>query len=346
MRPMISVAATTGLLQAIASAGANPDRVLLAVDLDRAVLSNAEGFIPCSVFARLLEEASRATGDPCFGLHFGERFNVKNIGPLTYVVLNSPTIAAADEHVARYLKLYNQAAKVFFTVEEQRAYLQYVLIDLGIAAPRQQNEYSMVIRLNTIRMMVGSQWAPLEVRFAHEAPKQISEHLRIFGAPVLFGYATNTFVVERDFLERQIPAADQQLYRIMTRYLDRVLAEIPQEDAVLASLRRAVAESMREGDPTLARVAKKMAMSPRTLQRQLKEQGSEFKQLVADTRRRFALSYLKNRKNTLTEIAFLLGYSEASAFNRAFKRWTGATPLAYRGEAAPAVTPRASVEVG
>jgi AraC-like DNA-binding protein len=345
MRPMISVAATTGLLEAIGSAGANPDQVLRALDLDRAVLSNAEGFIPCSTFARLLEEAARATGDPCFGLHFGERFNLKNIGPLTYVVLNSPTIAVADEHVARYLKLYNQAAKVFFTVDEQRAYLQYVLQNLGIDAPRQENEYSMVIRLNTIRMMVGSQWAPLEVRFAHAAPQQISEHLRIFGAPVLFGYSTNAFVIDREFLERQIPAADERLYQIMRRYLERVLEEIPQEDEVLASVRRAVAESMREGHPGLTRVAQKMAMSPRTLQRQLKQQGMDFKKLVADTRRRFALSYLRNRRNTLTEIAFLLGYSEVSAFNRAFKRWTGTTPLAHRGQAVPTGAPQASVEV-
>jgi AraC-like DNA-binding protein len=343
---MISVAATTGLIEAIGSAGADPDQVLRALELDRAVLSNAEGFIPCSTFARLLEEAARATGDPCFGLRYGERFNVKNIGPLAYVVLNSPTVARADEHVARYLKLYNQAAKVFFTVEEQRAYLQYVLVDLGLETPRQQNEYSMAIRLNTIRMMVGSQWAPLEVRFAHEAPEQISEHLRIFRAPVLFGYPANAFVIEREFLERQIPAADQRLYQIMKRYLERVLAEIPQEDGVLASVRRAIAESMREGDPNLTRVAKKMAMSPRTLQRQLKEQGMEFKQLVDDTRRRFALSYLKNRRNTLTEIAFLLGYSEASAFNRAFKRWTGSTPLTYRSQDTPTVAPRAPVEVG
>ena len=132
----------------------------------------------------------------------------------------------------------------------------------------------------------------------------------------------------------------------MRRYLEQVLAEIPQEDGVLVSVRRAVAESMREGDPNLARVAKKMAMSPRTLQRQLKEQGMEFKKLVDDTRQRFAQSYLRNRRNTLTEIAFLLGYSDVSAFNRAFKRWTGSTPLAYRGQNASAIPPRPSVEVG
>src|SRR4029077_11650821 len=128
-----------------------------------------------------------------------------------YVVLNSPTIAVADEHVARYFKLYNQAAKVFFTVEEQRAYLQHGLVDLGVAVRRQQNEYSMVIRLNTIRMMVGSQWAPLEVRFAHAAPEQISEHLRLFRAPFWFGYSINFFFTEGNFLDRKVPAADERL---------------------------------------------------------------------------------------------------------------------------------------
>jgi AraC-like DNA-binding protein len=344
VKPMISVAAASGLLEAISAAGADPDQVLRSLELDCSVLSNTEKFIPCSVFARILEEAARLTGDHCFGLHFGEHFNPKNIGALTYVVLNSPTIAVADEQVARYLKLYNQAAKVSSTVEGERAYLHYVLCDLGIESPRQQNEYSMAIRLNTIRMMVGSQWTPLEVQFAHQAPVEISEHQRIFGAPVLFGYPTNNLVIESEFLTRQVPAADQRLYRIMKRYLEQILEEMPQDDGVLTSVRRAIAESMRDGDPSLARVAKKMSISPRTLQRQMKEHAIKFKDLVEDTRRRFAVSYLKDRRNTLTEIAFLLGYSEASAFNRAFKRWTGSTPLAHRREAARAGMPGETLE--
>jgi AraC-like DNA-binding protein len=330
MRPAISVAAATGLSEAISAAGADPDPVLRSVGLHPSVLSNAEKFIPCSIFARLLEEAARAASDNYFGLHFGERFNPKNIGPLTYIVLNSPTVGVADQHVARFLKLYNQAAKTSSSITGDYALMEYVLCDLGIGVPRHQNEYSMVVRLNTIRMMVGSQWTPVEVQFAHEAPEQTAEHERIFGAPVLFGYATNNLVVEREFLERQIPAADPRLYEIMRQYLEEVLEEMPQLDDLLTSVRRAIAETLRDGEPALARVAKKMAMSPRTLQRQLNERGIRFKNFLDDTRRRFAQSYLKDRKNTLTEVAFLLGYSEASAFNRAFKRWTGATPLAYR----------------
>ena len=338
---MISVAAMTGLLEAIRDAGADPDQVLRTFEVEPSVLANAEGFIPCAVFARILEEAARATGDDCFGLHFGERFNPKNIGPLAYAVLNSPTVGEADAQVARYIRLYNQSGQASVIIEGQRAYMRYVLTGLDIPTARQQNEYGMAVRLNAIRAMMGSQWAPLEVQFAHEAPADISEHQRIFSAPVLFGYPTNNFVVEREFLERQVPAADRRLFGIMKRYLQRVLEEMPQEDDGLSSVRRAVAESLRDGEPSLARVAKKLAMSPRTLQRQLNEQGVKFKNLVNDTRRRFALIYLKDRRNSLTEIAFLLGYSDASAFNRAFKRWTSLAPSAYRAQAASGISPAA-----
>ena len=183
---------------------------------------------------------------------------------------------------------------------------------------------------NMLRIIAGSHWAPREVQFAHEAPARTSEHLRVFVAPVLFGCASNALVMDREFVERQVPAADPRLYRILKQQAERVLREMPRESDLLAAVRRAIAESMREGDLKLARVIKKISMSPRTLERRLKEDGVVFKKLVDDTRRRFALNYLTDRKRTLTEIAFLLGYSEVSAFNRAFKRWTGSTPLDHR----------------
>jgi AraC-like DNA-binding protein len=314
----------------ISAAGANPDEILRVLGLDRSVFSESEGFIASAAFARLLEEAARATADDCFGLHFGERYNPKNIGPLVYAVLNSPTIGAGIVNVERYLHVFNQAAKWFFTVEGNHGYVRFLLTDLGIDSLRQSHEHGMAVMFNTVRMMVGSHWTPEEVQFAHEAPAQTSEHLRVFRCPVLFGCESNALVIEHNFLERQVPAADQRLYRIVKGYLEHVWNEMPREDGLVSSIRKGVTESMKDGDPKLTLVAKKMAMSPRTLQRRLKEYGVDFKNLVGDTRRRCALDYLRNRKNTLTEIAFLLGYSELSAFNRAFKRWTGSTPLDYR----------------
>ena len=332
-RPMISVAAATGLLEAIAARGRDPDQILRKFGIDRSAFSDPEGFIPSSIFGGVLEEAAEATADDCFGLHLGENYNPRNIGPVAYVVLNSPTVRAGIENIERYLHVYNEAAKWFFTAEGNRGYIRYLLTDLGINSLRQSNEHEMTIAINTLRMMVGSQWAPKEIQFAHEAPEQTSEHLRIFHAPVSFGCKTNAIVTDLHFVEREVPAADQRLYQILKRYLDHVLGKMPREDCLLASVRRATAETMRDGELRLVRVAKQMAMSARTLQRQLKERGVDFKHLADDTRQRFAMNYLKDRRNTLTEVAFLLGYSELSAFNRAFKRWTGSTPLDYRRSA-------------
>jgi len=327
---MISIAATTGLLDAVTSAGGNPDQILGRLGVERSLLAKSEGSIPCAVFAGILKEAARFTGDDCFGLHFGEQFNPKNIGPLAYVALNSPTVAAGIQNVERYLHVYDSSAKWFFTAEGSRGYIRYLLTDLGIEPLRQSNEHGMTMIVNTLRMMVGSHWSPQEVQFVDDAPEQTSEHHRIFRAPVLFGCETNALVIELSFAERAVPAADQRLYQIMTQYLDQVLSEIPREDGLFASIRKAIAESMRDGDPKLARVAKKLALGPRTLQRRLKDYGFDFKKLVEDTRQRFAMNYLKDRKNSLTEVAFLLGYSELSAFNRAVKSWTGSTPLDYQ----------------
>jgi AraC-like DNA-binding protein len=332
-RPMISLAAATGLFEAIAARGGNPDQILRKFGIDRSAFSEPEGFIPSSVFAGVLEEAAEATADACFGLHLGEHYNPRNIGPVAYVVLNSPTVRAGIENIERYLHVYNEAAKWFFTSEGNRGYIRYLLTDLGIKSLRHSNEHEMTIAFNTLRMMVGSQWAPKEIQFAHEAPEQTSEHLRIFHAPVSFGCKTNAIVTDLHFVEREVLAADQRLYQILKRYLDHVLGKMPREDCLLASVRRATAETMRDGELRLVRVAKQMAMSARTLQRQLKERGVDFKHLADDTRQRFAMNYLKDRRNTLTEVAFLLGYSELSAFNRAFKRWTGSTPLDYRRSA-------------
>jgi Arabinose-binding domain of AraC transcription regulator, N-term len=264
-RPTISLTVATGLIEAVVAAGANPDEVLRAVGLDRSALSSPRGFIACADFTRLLEAASQFTGDDDFGLRFGEHYQPKNIGPLAYVVLNSPTFAMALENVGRYLRAHNDGLRASFTQEDKWARLELQLVEPAIEIPRQHNEYGMAVVLGMIRLMAGTQWAPSEVQFAHPAPRDTAEHIRVFRSPVSFSRATNAFLMEREFVDRPVPAADARLYPILQRYLDRVLDEIPREDELLASVRKAVGESMRDGDPTLAKVARKIALSPRTL---------------------------------------------------------------------------------
>jgi AraC-like DNA-binding protein len=327
---MISSAAAAGLTDAIEAAGRDPDEILRAVGLDRAAVADRHGFIPSAAFTLALEEAARVTGDECFGLHFGERYHPKDIGALAYVVLNSPTIAVAFENVARYLRIYNEAAAVSFVQSEKNAFLQHRLRDVPLQRRRQHEECALTVALGTIRMMAGSEWRPLEVRFEHEPPARTNEHARIFGAPVLFGGEGNVMVIEREFCDREVPTADCRLYPILEEYLERQLENSPTEDRFVVAVQHAVANSMKDGEPKLPDVARTIGVSVRTLQRRLGESGVDYKGLVDDIRHRLALRYLKDRKHTLSEVAYLLGYSEISAFSRAFRRWTGSTPSDHR----------------
>jgi AraC-like DNA-binding protein len=327
---MISSAAAAGLTDAIEAAGRDPDEILRAVGLDRAAVADRHGFIPSAAFTLALEEAARVTGDECFGLHFGERYHPKDIGALAYVVLNSPTIAVAFENVARYLRIYNEAAAVSFVQSEKNAFLQHRLRDVPLQRRRQHEECALTVALGTIRMMAGSEWRPIEVRFEHEPPARTNEHARIFGAPVLFGGDGNVMVIEREFCDREVPMADRRLYPILEEYLERQLENSPTEDRFVVAVQHAIANSMKDGEPKLPDVARTIGVSVRTLQRRLSESGVDYKGLVDDIRHRLALRYLKDRKHTLSEVAYLLGYSEISAFSRAFRRWTGSTPSDHR----------------
>jgi AraC-like DNA-binding protein len=327
---MISLAAATNLLHRIAEAGGSPDEVLRAVGIPRSAFSGLDGFIASAAFSRVLEEAARRTGDGFFGLHFGERFDPADLGALHYVVSNSPTFADAIANIVRYIHVHNRGANVWWYVEGRRGYLCYKLTAAGTDSQRQRNEFSMAVSVKGFRMLAGTPWSPSQIQFMHPAPDDAAELSRVFGCGVAFGHSFNAMVFECDLLERVVPSADAKLYPILKEHVERVLSEIPMSDDVLRAVSRAIAESLGDGRPNLERIGKRLGISSRTLERRLNEHGVVFRNLVSDIRCRLALDHLKRRTLTLAEIAFLLGYSEVSAFNRAFKRWCGSTPSQYR----------------
>jgi AraC-like DNA-binding protein len=279
----------------------------------------------------VLEEAARESGDSCFGLHFGEQFEPKDLGALTYVVLNSPTVGAAMQDAIRYVRIHNRGATMWLAAEGQRAYLRYTLGGSEeIHSRHHHNEFSMAVAMKVLRVIAGPQWIPHEVQFAHRAPNETSEHVRVFGCECRFACPFNAIVFEEDLLERPVAIADVRLYRILKQHVEHVLTDTPAGNDLHTAVRRTIAERMAQGPPNLTHVARALSMSPRTLERRLREHGLAFKEVVSEMRRALAFQYLADGDRILAEIAFLLGYSEVSAFNRAFKRWTGSSPSQYR----------------
>jgi len=174
----------------------------------------------------------------------------------------------------------------------------------------------------------------LECWLMHAAPDDPGEYARTFApARVRFGARCSGFVFDRVHLEQPLSSSDPKLQEVVRQLAERMLAELPATDTVTDRLRRMLARELPQGDPSAARVASALRMSQRTLCRRLEEEGTTYRELLDDLRRQLAMQYLARRDLSVSEVAFLLGFSQAAAFHRAFKRWTGRTPLEHRRQA-------------
>jgi AraC-like DNA-binding protein len=171
---------------------------------------------------------------------------------------------------------------------------------------------------------------PLEVRFPHSAPDDISEHQQLFGCKLQFGWERTELVFAREFLNTPLVKADPALQAILEAQVVDLIRKLPKGEATTDAVRRHLASELGKGQPTLEQIAARLHMSSRTLRRHLDEEGTSFRQILSEVRRELASRHLSEGRLAIGEIAFLLGFSEPSAFHRAFKHWTGHAPHAYR----------------
>jgi AraC-like DNA-binding protein len=180
------------------------------------------------------------------------------------------------------------------------------------------------------RHVTGGPPPVLEVCLPRSPPSDLGEHRRLLGGPFRWEGPSVRFTFDAALLDVPMRGADQTLGVVLDRHLEEQAAQLPAGDDLLTSIRGALAEDLADGAPDLDHVARRLAMSRRTLQRALRREGTSFQRLVDDTRREVALARLRDPRLTLSELAFLVGFSELSAFDRAFRRWTGQSPRAYR----------------
>jgi AraC-like DNA-binding protein len=317
-----------GVLDAVAARGGVPGRVLAAAGLTADDLADGDRLLDLDRMMALYEAAARETGDDAFGLHLGTTYDFASIGPLAYAVLNAPTVGVAVENLARYGRAFVPGGAVTLDRDGADVVLSYALDVADFETCRQHVEGAAVVNLRVLRRLIGPDWQARCVRFGHAEPTDTSEHRRLLGIPMRFRQpVAMALVFDAGALDRVVPDADRRLLPIVERHLQELL---PQRPSMLDDVRHAIAEALCDGAPTIRVVAKRLGTSVRTLQRRLGAEGGVFTTLVEDVRRDVAMRYLADGKANLTDIAFLTGYSELSAFGRAFRRWTGSTPLAVR----------------
>ncbi len=283
-----------------------------------------------AAFITLFEEAARRTQQDNFGLWFGNQFMPRDLGLWGYAAISSPTVGSALETLVSLFR-YQQGSSFLRCVKRKDGLLslEYQIVAPDIVARRQDAELSLGMFLNVIREGCGSKWAPEEVHFEHPRPQAWKEHESAFDAPVYFSQPVNALVFRSDIFGRSMPARDLQLLSVMQTCMEQ-LGPTSAADGLFDRICAAIRMRLPGGCPTLEQVAHDLRISPGAVQRELSEHNVTYKDAVETTRRNLAEMYLQQRQLPLTEIALLLGYSELSAFSRAFARWTGTSPRYFR----------------
>jgi AraC-like DNA-binding protein len=330
----VSVAYLQGLIEHLQRQGLAPEALLAHAQLGPEVLGQRDQRVAASAYLTLLGEGVRLTGDQCLGLHLGESVRPGYYGVLGYLIMSCATLADALHRQARYASLVGNLGLVVLDDEPARpgceALVAHSWQPLLAQQQRQLSEETLAGWVSFGRWISGLDVAPTEVRFQHSAPADTSEHARIFRCPVLFDQPDNALIFPKRLLAVPLNQADAQVRGMLDAYADRLLAELNRGNSVLDRARLELARQLPEQGPDLEAIAVALALSPRTLQRRLREAGLSFSQLVDETRQQLVLHYLRDPALELAEIAFLVGFSEPGSLARAFRRWTGASPGEYR----------------
>lgn len=334
---MVEVAASIGamILAAARASGANPAALAEHAGLDVNRAADPDARIPLAVETALWDEAARLTADAAFGIHAAEGLRPGIFDVMDYAVRTAPTLRVSLERLARYNRLVHDAA--VFTLVQQGDSLRVEHSLAGVGQSRHAAEFTLASLVVVGSQLQGSPLPVTGVSFRHEAPLATSEHERVFGLAPVFSAPVNAVTFPLELLERALPAPDPLLWRVIERHAEALLALRPSPAATMvARVQRILCETLGEDETaaTLAGAARRLGMSQRSLQRRLADEGRTFDELLDELRHDLAVRYLSDKKIAIAEVAFLLGYSEPSAFHRAFKRWTGSTPGQARERAA------------
>ena len=337
--PSVLAAAATGVVDCIERNKGDVDRIFGHAGLAPEMAGSPTLQLSLASYCRLFEQCSRITRNDNFGLWFGNQFDPRDLGLWGYATISAPNLGTALGTMVDLFPLHQQSSSMRLGRNaDGLQQLEYRIEAPEIVERRQDAELSLGMFLNVIRECLGSGWSPEEVHFEHPRPEGWREHERAFGAPVFFSQPTNALLLKSEAMATPMPHRDTRLMSAMRLCLEQLSVRDDLRVNVTDRVRVAVRARLPEGFPSLDAVAAELRLSVSVVQRELHRDGLSYRTLVEMTRRDLALSYVQQRQLPFSEIAFLLGYSELSAFSRAVHRWTGVSPRELRRELANRAT--------
>lgn len=325
-RLRISTSLLSGMPALLAAKGLDFGSLAGAAGLDPAYAVREDEFVGLGDFAKLMEIAAIVAGDDCFGLHCADALSPRMTGTLSYAMQNAPTVRDALVTLIRYIRTRIDVANLELTVEGNRASVEWSFSPL-IMQRTHLSDYTAVLLVRYISRLTRAPWKPTAVSIERVAPSSLEAHRRIFGRRPDFSEQGNAIEFPATLLNQPIEGADPTIYKMAQQLLDRLLAERGESSDLVTSAREEIIWSLPSDDGVqLDRLARRLGLSSRSLQRRLAEVGTSFHELVDDTRKMLARRYLEEQRLSFSEISYRLGFSAPSAFTRACRRWFGDRP--------------------
>lgn len=318
----------------------DPAPLLERVGLSEQDLKEGHDRISANAQARLLEVAAEALHDPALGLHLAEGVNPREMGLLFYVTSAGKDLGEALALFARYCRIVNEAIRLQLKRRESDLVVEGQFIGVTRFRATQNAEFGVAVVLKMLREITGRTIHPTTITLIHVRNAHARELERFCGCPIEFSGSSGQVVFSHQSLTAPLITKDVHLLEALRPICDEAAK---QRETGPGSLRAAVENEAQKllphGKAQRENVAKRLAMSPRTLARKLASEGTTYEEVIDELRRTLALQYINISSISLSQMAWLLGYEGSTSFNHAFRRWTGAPPSAARVErqlAAPA----------
>lgn len=328
----VAAGVARGLLDYAVSQGADQAALLDRAGLALDVLDDADARVGSGAYVRLMRGGQALTGDPALALHWAEDVNLARMSIVGLLGEASTTLLESFMQVRRYGRLVTdlgEGGDRFDMVPDPDGCVWSVDRRPDPNAFPELTETTFGFMVCGSRVAAPSTWLKA-VHVTHPAPAHAAEYERVFGAPVTFGSHWNALKSDPAFLTTPVNVQPRYVFGVLSRHADALMEGLKSSATMRGRVEGVLMPILHTGEVGIDRIADSLGTSRQTLYRRLKAEGATFEQVLDDLRHRLALNYLTGGKVSVNEAAFLVGFSDAAAFSRAFKRWTGRTPREVR----------------
>lgn len=328
--------------RALEARGVDSNRIFHSVGIPLNLSNDPLVRIPADTMTRLFKASVEVTNNPYFGLTVAKYIHLTHLHALGYALAASCTLMDFCQRLERYFRVASQVAIIHIVTDIEGEIALRFENKVDISYETEDAFLGFLVR--AMRLLHKADFSPLRVEFRRPMPRDGAGPFEaLIRAPVSFSCPTGLLVFNKTDLLQNLAGSCPELAQVNDKIVMGYLARLDKND-VISGVTQKIIEFLPNGDCTRDKVANALCMSPATLQLRLSQRSTNFQQLLDDTRKELACSYLRQVTRPVTEITFLLGFSDTSNFTRAFKRWTGSSPTDFRQQFSAAVGPKAVAE--